>query len=243
MWSLATVKYLAENVVKDKIDFAGIPLYASIFSLIKQQSYIDRVFAIKDWDCIRNGWIDFYENRWKPPERVEKKYKKVWHLTYRKHRCFDEEAVPAIDYIARQQGIKLSNPIPFIDVKHKAGKFVAWAFSQEDEERKMCFIERTKKLLPNVTFVRTDNLSWVEASLTIKNATCFIGSRSSNWVIAHAVGQKVLCFEPNPLRSVYGYCGEAVSCPYCEEFTIPISVSLQTSVEITAQEILRIING
>lgn len=240
IWSLATAKYISERIVGKKIDFAMAAPYASLIPLIEKQSYIDRSFSISDWDYSREGWINVYDNRWKPPEYVESGYKKAWHLMYRKRRCFDEESIPAIDYIARQQGIKLVKPIPFINIDYKKIKkqtSITWAFGLENAGRKTCFIECLKNRFPKVPFIRTDVLSWELAVSAIQNSICFVGCRSSNFVLAHAVGKEILCFEPHPLRSAYGYCGEATSCPYGKEITLPIGVSIQTSVEQAAKYI------
>src|SRR5882724_5440935 len=115
LWSLATVKFIAEKIVGEPVDFAVMPYYESILPLIQKQEYIDRAFAIKTWLKTHSNYGD---QPWEAP--VNTSYERVWHLGYRCHpgKAFGNVEMALIDFIAYQQGITFPEPqTRFLDTR------------------------------------------------------------------------------------------------------------------------------
>ena len=236
LWSLPTVEQLGEALCDaadsmdcpmPKIDFGIMPQYKSLLSLLNAQSYIDKAFTIDNWIYTGSPHGD---QPWEAP--VPEGYDKVYHLTYRTHPSKNQ---PLIDFIAQQQGITLSNPIPFIEVKGYIAEnendgfyhllqsirnypCVAYAFNESMQEIKKQFLGEVERRLEGIVkFIDVSKMPWIEAAWVIDNAIAFIGCRSSNYVLACGLGQRVFIFEPNVSRSAYGLFGTTFTCPYAKE--------------------------
>lgn len=204
LWSLATVKKIAEKVAEKSVDFACMPQYESLLPLIQFQSYVDKAFVIPEWLCSGSPWGD---QPWQSPETPGYSYK--WDLTYRRH----PSPTPLVKSIADHWGYELDRQ-PFIEVPkddwiEATEPFVAYAFNPSYADVKSLFISVLRKSLPEIPFINVVDYPWLKAALWIRNAVCFVGCRSSNYVIAHGVGQRVICFEPEPWRTEVTY-----SCPW-----------------------------
>lgn len=241
LWSLPTAREIAGN---NKVDFGIMPGFKSLISLIEVQPYINKVFAIENW--IETGRPHGCQP-WEAPYiaaskittglnnevRAEIPYDKVYHLTYRTHPTKDQ---PLIDFIASQQGIKLTNPIPFINLRNsiigdtddkvnlikelsirQIKPTVVYAFNDSMVEYKAKFLNDLKSKLLDVYFMNITNKSWLDAAYLIQNSLAFVGCRSSNYVLACGLGQKVFVYEPNIARSKFGPWGTTFTCPYADE--------------------------
>lgn len=246
LWSLATAKILAESFVGEKIDFAMMPEYRSLIPLIQAQPYVDKCFVINDWLCVNSNHGDQPFN---PPSYVEKKYDRFWHLTYRAHPGINAPDLPLIDFIADQQGIRLKDPLPFIvkygDTLDK--KFqdvlkhmyplprVAYAFNNQYTAQKERFLAALKERLGN-EFLLLDvtAFKWYEAAGYIKESVAFVGCRSANYVMAHGLKQRIICFEPHPARHAHGHLGKVFGCPYGTEVTLPFAAPETVQADIAA---------
>ena len=236
LWSLATARELAE-MVGEAIDFGIMPQFRDMLPLLATQMYIDRAYAIDDWICTGEPHGC---QPWQPPEQPG--YVSSWHLTYRAHPGINDVELPLIDYIAHQQGIRFkANPLPFLSNGHawRPGlAYVAYGFNPQFQKEKASFLGLLKYQCPHVDFVDTTELPWMEATSCIAHAICFVGCRSSNHVLAHGVGQKVIEFEPHPSRNAYGHLGKVFGCPYGKSFSAPFN----QVIELQAQQAAKLIN-
>jgi len=238
LWSLPTVKMISE-LEGVPVDFCTMGIYKTLAPLIEKQHYIKN-----------SGWADSWvlehecygSQPWQPPIQVELDYEKAWHLGYRCH----PHGIALIDFVAQQQGMRLVNPIPFLngDDTEVIGKnwdrTIMYSFNTQYGDMKEIFLERLKQLCPDFQFENAQELSWITAAYFIKRAFCFIGCRSSNNVIAHGVGQKnIFIFEPHPSRHALGPLGQVFGCPYGEEMTVPVNMNPQPAAEVAAGQIVR----
>lgn len=232
LWSLPTVR-LISKIVGEPVNFATMPAYSSLKPLLAEQPYIDEPFVVQDWHCLHSNHGD---QPWHTPDHVVKGYEKFWHLGYRGHPGINDKALALIDFVAYQQGFSFrEKPIPFLHVPD-APKWggVAYAFNKQYESQKQAFLIGLCRELPHVQFVNVSVMPWVVATQTIKNALCFVGCRSANYVLAHGVGQRVVCFEPHPARNQVGYLGKIFGCPYGEEYGLAYNIPLATHVAYAA---------
>lgn len=250
LWSLPTVRAVAQ-ITDGKVDFACMPDYVSLLPLIQAQPYIDKAFVIPEW-------IKWHSNHgaqpWHPPKaQTNDIYERCFHLTYQSHPGLGGARLPLIDFTAHQQGMKLKDPLPFlfvpfveedkcgdVEFKRLCDGVVAVAFNAQYVELKKQFMDELYRhpKMKRTGFVDTTVYPWLEAAKEIKNATCFIGCRSSNYVIANGVGQKnIFTFEPHPARNMYGQLGDIFGCPYNSEVSAPTNMPVSAQVEMAAQHI------
>lgn len=216
LWALPTVRELTWKV--GPVELGIMPQYISLLPLLNRQPYIERAEAIENWRCEGSPYGD---QPWEAPVRAGK-YEIVYHLTYRRHPV----GMSLMQWTAMQVGIQLENRpggvLPFIHVGKNGEdqweeEVVAWAFNDSDRERKTDFVKRLEQVTERKTgikakWINVQGLSWVDAARVIRRARFFVGCRSSNYVLAHGLGQRVLCFEPNPARR-----GPVFGCPYGQE--------------------------
>lgn len=245
LWSLPTVKAIADFMAQEKVDFGIMPAYRSLLPLLGMQKYIDKAFVIEDWECTGSP---FGDQPWLP-QHVPQGYDRVFHLGMRGHPGIHCAPLPLIDFIAEQQGMRLVNPIPFIDVPagfFRAGKdepeidcHIAYAFSAGAAEAKAKFLDLViGEAGNNIAWIDVTKEDWVSAAMLIKFAACFVGSRSSNNVIAHGVGQKnIFIYEPESSRHASGPFGMVFGCPYDEEITAPVNATPEQAVELAIKTI------
>jgi len=234
LWSLATVKEISKKH-GTKVDMMIMPQYQSLSKLLSQQSYIRKAIINFDWICTGSPHGD---QPWEAPLHSYDLYDQVYHLTYRRHPGPTE---PLIDFIAAPHLIKLENPIPFIElpknrvtmkVEGIGVPYIAWCFNDMYVAEKKTFFDKLESDLypddfPKVMLIDTRELSWLDAAICIKNALAFIGCRSSNYVLAHGVGQKnILVYEPHPNRNANGYFGNTFGNPHWPEHTLPLDPKL-----------------
>lgn len=235
LWSLPTARKIAEWV-NQTVDFGIMPEFKDMVPLIQAQSYIDVAFAIDGWDCTGapHGC-----QPWKPPQYIEAQYGASWHLTYRAHPGINDVALPLIDYVAHQQGIKFhGSPLPFLQapVVHNLQKpYVAFGFNEQYRREKTAFLELLMHMCPGIDFIDTTRQPWLDAVDLIKHALIFVGCRSSNYVLAHGVGQQVITFEPHPSRNAHGHLGAIFGCPYGVEYSEPFNQPLDLQAAHAAQ--------
>jgi hypothetical protein len=210
LWSLATVQELYRRRNNEKIDFACMPAYRSLLPLIQAQPYIDKAFVLEDWICEGSPHGD---QPWLPPAIPPNNYDEVRHLTYRYHPSGETLA----DAIARQQCIKLRDICtPFIHVseEYEGGvlplkadslcpeKLVAYAFNWMAENQKKEFLGRLQQVFAErlgngyVGWMDLSSLDWLHSAWVMKQCNFFLGCRSANYVLAHAMNKKILCYEP-----------------------------------------------
>lgn len=233
LWSLPTVRVVADIMAQEKVDFGIMPAYRSLLPLLNTQPYIDKAFVIEDWICEGSP---FGDQPWLP-QHVPTGYDRVFHLGMRGHPGIHCAPLPLIDFIADQQGMRVVNPIPFITVPvgcslgsskvlEEPSNHIALAFSAGASDLKERFMECVRRDLPSDLLVHVGELDWVRAAQVIRDAVCFVGSRSSNNVIAHGVGQKnIFIYEPESSRHASGPFGSVFGCPYDEEHTAPVNAT------------------
>ena len=216
LWSLATVRQLSRRV-GEAIDFGIMPEYESLLPLLQAQDYIDKAMTIRDWKFTGSP---FGDQPWEAPvATLPFQYEKVWHLTYRTH----PTAEPLMNHIATQQDVRFkTSPVPWLspgtetiaDPLHPNQVLVTYGFSGKYRQEKLDFIGRLSQAFPGVRFLCVDNLDipWQCAAALIKRSAAFVGCRSALYVIAHAVGTRVLVYEPQTERRplIFG-------CPYGTE--------------------------
>jgi hypothetical protein len=248
LWSLPTARDIAIREGESRVDFAMMPTYKSLVSLLHAQPYIRNAFVIEDWLCVHSNHGD---QPWEPPKDVEESYDKVYHLGYRGHPGINAPGMPLIDFIAWQQGIKLSDPVPFIEVDETYYKlitfdfpsrpYVAYSFNNmyESEKNKFWRLLQDKLAHTNLGYVDTSKLPWLEAAAVTRRSLAYVGCRSSNWVLAIAMGKEpIIEFEPHPARNAYGSLGHVFGCPYLQTHAWPQHYAIEQQVDEAAEVIL-----
>lgn len=236
LWSLPTVRLVAEFMAQEQVDFGIMPAYWPLLPLLSTQKYIKKAFCIGDWVCEGSP---FGDQPWHP-QHEPAGYDRFFHLGLRGHPGIHCPAMPLIDFIADQQGMRLVNPIPFIEVLIPKQRYdqIAYAFSDGAADLKARFMDGL--MHEGISTIDVSRISWMEAARVIRDSVCFVGSRSSNNVIAHGVGQKnIFIYEPEASRHASGPFGMVFGCPYDEEHTVPPN----TSPEDAAVEALKLIRG
>lgn len=213
LWALATVKQIAmEN--NTKIDFMCMPQYYSLLPLIQQQSYIEKAFVDEAWLCTGSPHGD---QPFEPQnsKQYEVEYDVVVNLGYRSHPGIHGTGKSLIDFIAAQQGLTLTEPVcPWIEAGNKhigymeitKYPWIAYSFNSDYKEVKDSFWKRFMECITDSVgvhnLINAGELPWDLAAKAISNSDCFIGCRSSNYVLAHAVAQKhMFIYEPHPHRN------------------------------------------
>jgi hypothetical protein len=200
LWSLPTVRAISRNV-NEPVDFMVMQPYLSLTPLLEAQSYINKVIVNDAWLCTGSPHGD---QPWEPQNNnmLLTEYDSVVNLGYRYHPGICYIGKQVIDFLAHQQNITLEEQVcPFIEVKSEYGGGIAYAFNPEypDEKKRFWDIINNACGLPVVDVTQ---LPWHAAAEVINSAMCFIGDRSSNYVLAHGVAQKAIyVYEPNPSRN------------------------------------------
>ena len=227
LWQLATAKLIADTVVKGKVDIGLMEPYGSLIPLLASQRWIDTAAVIKEWKVQGSPYGD---QPWEAPMLYPEMYEKVWHLGLRCHPGIHTKSMPLIDFIAGQQGFQFSGtPAPWLVseimpnldfiIAHVTVEipYVAYAFNGGHAGLKQMVVG---SLEGKFAMVDVTKFPWHPAAYVIKNAIGFVGDRSSNKVLAHAVGQKnIICYEPNRARNKFGPFGDVFGFPYGEEYT------------------------
>jgi hypothetical protein len=273
LWSLPTAKQLAALVGKGQVDFAVMPYYENLLPLLACQSYIDKAFVIRHWlrthsnhgdqpwqpPCKTNsdGAIEVLASFGsRPPIEMDlnlkviesawlMQYDRAFHLTYKGHPGITAPAMPLIDFIAWQHGLRLPDRAPFIDVPDcseqfsvihlSSGRFtdvvkekrlITYSFNEQyDQMKKEFFQHLWAQLKDEFEFFNTGSAKWVEAAWAIKNSLTYVGCRSANWVLAIGLGQSTIVYEPHPARHASGHLGKIFGYPGINEMALPFGLS------------------
>ena len=209
LWSLPVARECGERHGVDKVDFCFTDARARMHPLIQRQPYIDKAIMRYCWsrDSMK---VDV-------PEEVVSQYPTYYDLTYRSF-----PNMSPLTMISSQQGITLQHPIPFLEVDDWASNgHIAYGFNHDYQGEVMMLLSSLRILLPQLVFVDTAGLSWLEAASCIKSAKCFIGNRSGLAVVAHGVKQdNLLIYEPNQDRQ-----NDMWGCPCHTEIKLPATPS------------------
>jgi len=250
LWSLPTARFIAEKVVGERVDFAVMPYYENLCPLLEDQSYIRRAFPCHDWVRTNSNYGD---QPWSPPEWLSQRYERKWHLTYRAHPGISAPAMPLVEFIAYQQGIRLEHPVvPFLrasqewntmdgslmkmDFEHGSirqvadeGKLISYAFNDQYEREKKEFLEELWKPVKEagLEMFNLNGTGWREAAWALDHSIIHVGCRSACWVLATGLGKKSITFEPHPSRHRSGHLGNVFSCPMAEENPLPFGMPPQ----------------
>jgi len=207
LWSMPTVREQSRvsNLVGIKVDFATMPCCRSLVPLLKEQPYINEAFVLEEWE---EKGRPFGCQPWLSPNFPERNdYDFVLDLTYRCH----PYGTFLANWIFREAGWNRDlspDDIPFLEVPRYAWSFgedipfpvVAVAFNDMFADKKQVFLAEVKHRLPTVAFIEVQKMDWIHAASVIRSAMGFLGCRSSNYVLAHGLGKRVLVFEPHPAR-------------------------------------------
>lgn len=243
LWSLPTVRQISKNH-GIKVDMGIMPSYKTLVPLLESQSYIENAFAIDNWFCTGSHAGD---QPWEAPLDMLSVYDKVFHLTYRNH---PHGYQPLIDFIAQQQGLVLDEPVvPFIETKdypRYPQTYIAWSFNDMYKDLKDRFLECLSSNLGQtslasstpINFLDISKSRWDWAKYGHKHALCYVGCRSSNYVMAHGVGQKnIFVYEPHPHRHSKGAFGNTFCNPHWPEVEGPFESSPEIEAERAAHNI------
>lgn len=254
LWSMATVKRLAE-ITSSQIDFACMPQYKSLLPLIQAQPYIDKAFVYDDWKLMHSN---FGDQPWNPPKHLvciqstpgnipgpfncQVGYKKCWHLGFRTHPGLEitHKKMALIDFIAWQQGITFNqSPIPFLQVNSTftGAPYIAIGFNEQYKHLKDTFVENLTDELKKISLCVIDvtKFPWFNAAGSIYHALGFIGCRSSNYVIAHGIGQRnIMVFDPHPAHHPDTSLGRVFGNPYKRDQYAPLLLPVDQHVHLAA---------
>lgn len=231
IWSLATTKALSLEM-DGRFDFCCGEACRSLVPLIEAQSYIDTAFFVEGWpEVIELDTGVMMSNRtWELPAEYCSQYDTVFHLGYQ-----DWPNRQVIDFIAQQQGITLSRPLPFLDVMDKriGSDFIAMGFKSMNDDSTGLFMERLRSILCGYEFCDVTAMPWLEAATIIKNAKGFVGNRSSNCALAYGVGQQnIFIYESCLVRHdvIWG-------CDYLDVAMASFDLTPQEAAEMAASKI------
>lgn len=239
LWSLPTVREIATTLGYGPVDFLMMPAYRALVPLLEQQEYIAKAGVIEDWNCTHS---DYGDGPWQPPhygKNGDGGYERIFHLAYRWHPGLAEPGMALVDFIAKQQGIKLREQVvPFItapDYKRTTNSpSVAIGFNEQYQKQKDEFQEVLLAELQGIQVVEVTKLEWPLAADVIKRAEIYIGDRSSNWVLAMGLGKDTITYEPHPARHKTGTVGKTFSCPYGKEIALPMNMPIEVCAKAAA---------
>ena len=213
LWAMAVCHKLWRDT-GEKTDFVCFRGNDAVLPLIRQQPYIELAFSEPNW----------FENGCMMPARFEH-YRKIRRGDYRR---FPDKPLPL--FICEMAGVSpdgIGGPWIFPKtgaVSHEP--YVAYAWNSLHQPVKVKFTEDLGKL-SQWQFVDVTKYPWEEAATIIQKAAAFIGCRSANYVLAHAVGQKnVIVFEPEAPRLV-----SLFGCPWSRDSVVFTAESAATELE------------
>jgi hypothetical protein len=225
------------RLIQCEMHLGIMPQFASLLPLLNAQQYVDKAFAIDNWKCTGEPYGC---QPWEAP--FIEGYDKIYHLTYQRHPSINQ---PLIDFIAEQQSIKLesNNVLPFIDVELNAEqierfqvppKIISYGFNNDYQELTSTFMAIVKETLEPFGYMFADvtKMSWINAAISIWQSACFIGCRSSNYVLSCGLNKRIFVYEPNSARSRFGMWGTTFTCPYAQETEVQHTYQL---VELVKQ--------
>lgn len=224
LWSLPTAREIALRH-RESVHFYVMEEYASICSLLAAQPYIASAQPLIGWKAEHYGWgAQPWEHG--PLQCVGEpdQYDKVYDLTYR---CHPTDKDTLIDFIAKQQGIRLGTlgaPVPFLYADMPPASRPAdlvFSFPEGNEidfgrvhtpvevEFWDLIAKLSQKLRRTIILGDVRTKPWLEAARAINSAKLFVGSHSALCVIAHGLGKPVYSIEPEEWRKAPLY-----GCPY-----------------------------
>jgi len=205
LFSLSAARAL--SLIGETVDYAIMPAYGAVATLMEQQPYIRKVIKL-------NGWHPVHTDCWawpRIPPSVPTGYDTVYHLTYE-----SRPVKPLILHALSIVGQPLPDPpLPFLFVKDPAPTskpVIAYAFNGGLMEPKLRVLTLLQSSFTDCEFADVSTMFFDVAAMVIKTALFFLGCRSANYVMAHGVNQRILTVEPEGGRR------EALfSCPYGRE--------------------------
>lgn len=212
LWALPTARELAKQY--GPVDFAVMPAFQTICSLLMLQPYIANAFGLPGWEFANDSCGA--QPREHPPMPG---YERVIDLTYPSW-----PDAPLIQFTARIGGVALPDQVlPFLTSLEPCCKppidiAFAFKFSQKEQIFLEPLVEALSDRLGRPISTESCLLPWLDTATVISSAKLFVGDRSCNQVIAHGLGKPTLIYETDIGRHAYIF-----SCPYGRE-TMPIPV-------------------
>ena len=193
-WVLPAARQLARGEPGGVVDLAMMPRYSSACELLRLQSYIGSSFSI-------DGWEQEHDNCGAQPmipPSCPSGYERVFNLGYRRM-PMEPLYLEAFKELSMTPVLPLA---PFIGVttQRKRNDLIAYSFNGQDRECESSWVKIIAELLPSMEFMDVGELAFENAAERIAEATLFLGSRSSNYVIAHGVGTRIVTLESIPGR-------------------------------------------
>lgn len=194
LWTLPAVRQLARGEPSGSVDFAMMPKYSEVLRLLRMQRFIGNAYQL-------DGWVE--EHDWcgaQPmiPPSIPAGYERVFNLGYK-----EAPAEPLYLEAYKQLGLAPVLPlVPFIEVPPgtKKRKLISYSFNGQDLETESRWVETIVSRFPGIEFVDTSRLRFELAAVAIAESLIFFGCRSSNYVIAHGVGTRIVTLETIPGR-------------------------------------------
>lgn len=212
LWCLPAARDLA--AVGYEVDFATMPKYAAIHSLLREQPYLNRVFGIEGWEQAHD-WCGAQPYRPPSNEVAFCNYDVVRHLGYRGRPPAPLVSLAYTHLLDLGVEMRLP-PLPFLALSRRSqsiGPRVAVGFNEMHQAEKCAFAEEL--LEPFEEYVRVDDVGkeeFLRAAETIAGCDVFVGCRSSLYVIAHGLGKRIITVEPERGRRE-----RIFSCPWGTE--------------------------
>lgn len=219
LWSMPAVRDIATKHMV-QVDFATTSSFESLIRFLESQVYIRRAFVVDEWkETGRPHGVQPWESPWFPGKE---QYNMVIDLGYRSHPV----GMTLTEWMLRSAGIyrvPTRDDLPFLEVPMWADSFgmlaqitptVAYAFNDMFPLEKKHFLEALRPILNanGITLADVSGMDWIYAASTIKHSLGFFGCRSSNYVLAHGLGKRVIVYEPHPARK-----GPVFNCPFGRE--------------------------
>jgi hypothetical protein len=198
VWAIAAAReaYLknqpADYLQGCVVDFGVMGKYEKIIPLLQTQRFIREAFAVPGWVEVHSNWGS---QPWESPSS-KLGYDKVYDFGYR-----EQPQVQLIDYASTiYPELKPRNwCVPFLSTPQDWNKVfpscVPYHFSPHQGPHGNTLVEKLRRSMPELKFVDVGALSFVESMRVIAESRVFLGSRSSNYVIAQGLGKPCVILE------------------------------------------------
>ncbi len=186
-WALASARQA--YLLGGEVDFGIMGKYERALPFIKSQSYIRDAFPVPGWVEVHSNWGS---QPWESPSE-KLGYEKVYDFGYR-----EAPGVQLIDYASSiYPELKLDpGTFPFLQMPHKEiVNCVPYHFSPHQGPHGGALVEKLRRAFPEKEFVDTGGLPFIDVAKIISGSRVFLGSRSSNYVIAQGLGKPCVILE------------------------------------------------